>query len=173
MRLLTTISICFSMMSTPLLAALPKTITLGGVVYGQVSMESMGNNKISQYLSGDETLNNWTSMVAIHQFVGETNTLQFAQKHGVNASLDLIEGDENNVLQMFNTMNTPNKGDTITLQQNVWRYQGFSLGRGIMAISYSTRMMMYGGSSFGNSIEPINPVIIDEIKRMPLDIYQF
>mgnify|MGYP006973167014 CR=1 FL=1 len=156
------------------MAKVPESITLGGVIYSKADENIMGNHKSSTYLQKNETLSNWNSMVAIHYYINERDPMKFAQdKFGGSSKIELIDGNKNNILQWFDTMNSiGNAGDPVTFQQNLWRYVKLNYDKGIMAIEFSQRKMI-ANQSIPSTTDPISSEIQNDIISLPLDTYGY
>lgn len=156
------------------IAKVPETITLGGIIYIKAAENVMGNHKNSTYLPKSETLTNWNSMVAIHYFVNEHDPVKFAQnKFGTTTKIEFIDGNQNNILQWFDTMNAiGNQGDPVTFQQNLWRYTKLNYDKGIMAIEFSQRKMI-ANQATPQATEGIGAEIKNEIESLPLASYSY
>lgn len=156
------------------LASVPSTITLGDVVYNKVQENVFGDHKSSEYIQKGETLNQWTSKVAVHSFVDKNDPLQFAQeKFGTNTKIEMIDGEKNNILQTFDTMNSiGDQGSPTVFQQNIWRYKQLNLGKGIIAIEYTTSKIIPNQTT-PQATQGISSNIQDEIKSLPIEKYEF
>lgn len=156
-------------------ASMPSQMQLGGMNYSKVSQNVMGNHKSSVYITNGEPLNDWTSRVVIHQFITMDPPLEFAQKHSdQNSNIELIEGDKDNIIQKIDTMNTVNWGDTVIYEQSVWRIMQLTGGKGLIAVQYSLRKVMPNNASVGaNGLGSISPTIVNELKALPIERYQF
>jgi hypothetical protein len=165
---------CLCLFSIICIASVPESMTLGGIVYIKADENIMGNHKSSEYIPTGQTMSNWTSMVAIHYFMFEKDPIQFAQhKFGDDAKIENIDGDKNNILQFFNTMNpVGGVGDPIILQQNVWRYQQLNFDKGIIAIEYATRKTIPNQTA-PQGMAQVSQQLQDEIKALPIDQYSF
>lgn len=155
-------------------ASIPNELTLGNTVYLKTEQNDIGNEKSAQYVQKNETLSNWTSKVSIYYYMNENNPEQFVQqKYGTSSQIELINGDKNNILVFFNTMNPVGEvGDPITFVQNVWRFQKLNFDKGIMSVEYSTRKMLPNQSAPA-ATAGINPQIQMDMKSLPLDRYSF
>lgn len=169
-------NICISLLlySALNLASVPNEITLSGVVYKKADENVMGNHKSSEYRKEGETLNNWTSKVAIHLFMDSNDPVKFAQeKFGESSKIELIGNDKNNILQLFDTMNTQGvQGDPVIFQQNAWRYQKLNFGKGIMAVEYTDSKIVPNQAS-PNVTKGISQSLQDDIKALPVETYDF
>ncbi len=166
--------LCLFIYSCFCVASVPNEITLGGITYTKVDQNVIGNHKSCTYLKKDETLTNWSSMVAIHYFMNENNPTQFVQnKYGATSKIIPIDGDKNNILQIFDTMNPLGKvGDPIIFQQNIWRYQKLNFGKGMMSVVYTTSKIVPNQTT-PEATQGVSQNIQDEIKALPLDSYSF
>jgi len=153
-------------------ASLPESILLDGEKYLKAKQNDMGNHKYAEYILPDESLNDWSKKLAIHQFLTNEAPKTFADNRFSPSTVTLIDGDPNQVLQTYDTMNTVYYGDVAIYMQNVWRYKKYSMGKGIMAIEYAQRNVMADGAT-EPSIQPISHGTIDAVLSLPIDRYQF
>jgi hypothetical protein len=156
------------------IASVPSTLTLNGIVYHKAQENVMGNDKTSQYIPQGETLSNWSSKVTLHFFMFEKDPQKLAQQQfGGNALIEPINGDQNNILQTFDTMNSVGKtGDPIIFQQNLWRYQKLSFDKGIMAVEYSQTKMI-ANQAAPEATQAIPQSVQEGIKNLPIESYSF
>jgi hypothetical protein len=156
------------------IAAVPNELTLGGYVYKKADENIMGNHKSSEYIKAGETLNNWTSKVAIHLFMDSNDPVKLAQeKFGSSSKIELIGNDKNNILQLFDTMNTQGmQGDPVIFQQNVWRYQKLNYGKGIMAVEYTTSKLVPNQTT-PTVTKEISQSLQNDIKALPVERYEY
>lgn len=170
----TLVYMCLVFYSAQGLTSVPKEVTLSGIVYTKVYENVIGNHKSSEYVKAGETLNNWTSKVAIHFFMDESDPVKYAQdKFGNSSKIELVANDKNNILQTFDTMNTQGEqGDPIIFQQNIWRYQKLNYGKGIIAVEYTVSKIISNQTPPG-TIEGIGQTVQDEIKALPIERYEF
>lgn len=156
------------------IAEVPETITLGGIIYTKADENIMGNHKSSTYIQKSETLTNWNSMVAIHYYMNERDPIKFAEnKFGATVKIEPIAGNNNNILQWFDTMNSIGKqGDPVIFQQNLWRYTKLNYDKGIMAIEFAQRKML-SNQAVPNTTEGISAEIQKQIEALPLDTYSY
>lgn len=167
---------CISLLlySTLCIASVPNEITLSGIVYKKVDENVMGDHKSSEYRQSGETLNNWTSKVAIHLFMDANDPVKLAQeKFGASSKVELIGNDKNDILQFFDTMNTQGtQGDPVIFQQNVWRYQKLNYDKGIMAVEYTTSKLVPNQTTPTDTKE-ISQSLQDAIKALPIERYEY
>lgn len=155
-------------------ASVPNEISLSGVVYKKVDENIMGNHKSTEYRKAGETLNNWTSKVAIHLFMDANDPEKLAQeKFGSSSKVELIDNDKNDILQFFDTMNTQGvQGDPVIFQQNLWRYQKLNYGKGIMAVEYTTSKLVPNQTTPTDTKE-ISQSIQNDVKALPIERYEY
>lgn len=172
---LTLMGLVLFVMSVVASASVPSQVPLGGMMYSKASQNVMGNHKSSVYTTNAGSENDWISRVIIHQFITMDPPLEFAKKYsGQNSNIELIDGDKDNIILKIDTMNTVNWGNTVIYEQSVWRIKQLSSGKGLIAVQYSLRKVVPNNATVGgNGLGSIPQTVINELKSLPLENYQF
>lgn len=162
------------LLSSICIASVPNEITLGDITYFKADENVMGNHKSAEYIQKGETKTNWTSKFAIHYYVNERDPVQFAKNlNGSNANIVDIDGNKNNIMQMFDTMiPVDNSGGPIIFQQNAWRFEKLNYDKGIVAIEYA-KVQGVASQAKPQDLQSINTKILNEMKTMQINQFEF